>query len=187
VDLAARESGLTGPSHIDRQRAAAEALEPLSLVLVVMPPGHRENRYGVAPRPYRGGVCPHVFADLKAVEQFVAAQPGPPHRAPRINDRVHYVAHGTPVREDGTQAYSSVCRAATITETGHVEVNEQKPFGDGIYRATAGLCVMNPTGMFFPQGVLYDAGEPDGTDLCGGRAFAGGTWHFDDYDQDGEE
>lgn len=37
---------------------------------------------------------------------------------PLVGDWVHYVAHGTPIREDGTQAYPSACRAAMITEVG---------------------------------------------------------------------
>ena len=72
---------------------------------------------------------------------------------PSIGRVVHYVAHGTPVREDGTQAYPSVCRAAIITQ-----VNE-----DG----TVGLCVMNPTGQFFNPSIMADFTENQG-----------GTWHW---------
>lgn len=54
-----------------------------------------------------------------------------------ISDTVHYVSHGTPLREDGTQAYPAVCRAATITEE-----SQHSP-------GVVGLVVLNPTGLFF--------------------------------------
>lgn len=72
---------------------------------------------------------------------------------PSIVRNVHYVSHGTPVQEDGTQAYQSVCRAAIITavtDTEHVD-----------------LCVLNPTGLFFNQSVPYSA-----------DAKMPGTWHW---------
>jgi hypothetical protein len=66
---------------------------------------------------------------------------------------VHYVSYGTPGGE-----FPSVCRAATVTE-----VDAETP-------GVVGLCVMNPTGLFFHP--LSD----------GGCAYAltprGGTWHW---------
>jgi hypothetical protein len=75
---------------------------------------------------------------------------------PTIGRIVHYVSHGTPIREDGTQAFKAAPRAAIITglrEHGGPVVD---------------LCVLNPTGMFFNQDVPFDgAAEPEG-----------GTWHW---------
>lgn len=71
---------------------------------------------------------------------------------PSVGRIVHYVSHGTPPREDGTQAYSSECRAAIITAVG----------AEGY----VSLAVFNPTGMFFNERVRYDEQQ------------AGGTWHW---------
>jgi len=69
---------------------------------------------------------------------------------------VHYVSHGTPVREDGTQAFPKTCRTAKITEC----VGE-----------LVGLVVFNPTGLFFHTladgGCQHDEGQHDA-----------GTWHW---------
>lgn len=73
-----------------------------------------------------------------------------------IGDVVHYVSHGTPIRADGTQAYTSQCRAAIITA-----INP----GNGTTRTTVSLHVLNPDGDFYNHGVLYDPG------------LDGGTWH----------
>jgi hypothetical protein len=35
---------------------------------------------------------------------------------PSVGRVVHYVSHGTPVQEDGTQVFTSQCRAAVVTE-----------------------------------------------------------------------
>lgn len=78
---------------------------------------------------------------------------------PAVNGRVLYVSHGTPVREDGSQAYRAVSRAATITE-----LDPDDPF-------RVGLAVTNPTGLHFRPlsegGSLYDA---SGT--------TAGSWHW---------
>jgi len=83
-------------------------------------------------------------------------------RQPAVGDIVHYVSYGTPGGE-----YQSECRAAVITET------------DGDPRQSAGLAVLNPSGMFFNRGVPYDSGpdEAIGTILCDGKLHSGGTWH----------
>lgn len=80
-----------------------------------------------------------------------------PQPRPTVGRIVHYVSHGTPVRADGSQVYSSECRAAIITE-----VSDETGFG-----RVVGLCVLNPTGQFFNRGVEQD--EPH---------HAGGTWHW---------
>jgi hypothetical protein len=74
---------------------------------------------------------------------------------PRLGDRVHYVAEGSPLRDDGTQKYSSVCRAADVTE-----VDPASPH-------RVGLCVLNPLGIFFRPL------EHGGSEL----GHAGGQWH----------
>jgi hypothetical protein len=83
-------------------------------------------------------------------------------RLPRINMAVHYVSHGTPIRPDGTQAFSARCRAAIITE---VDPDDSR---------RVGLMVANPTGLFFRSlaegGCHYDNGGAD-------REWKGGTWH----------
>lgn len=89
-------------------------------------------------------------------------------RAPSVGDTVHYVSHGTPVREDGTQEYESVCRAAIITEV--PKYLRAEPL-DGCPNGTQGqwiasLAVLNPTGNFFNEGLPQDD-----------EAHQGGTWH----------
>jgi hypothetical protein len=79
---------------------------------------------------------------------------------------VHYVSHGTPVRTDGTQAFDSRCRAAVITQ---VVGNAVDPV---TFEAVpdlwvVGLCVLNPTGMFFHESVVQME-----------HAHDGGTWHW---------
>lgn len=77
---------------------------------------------------------------------------------PSVGRIVHYVSHGTPPREDGTQAYTSQCRAAIITEVSG-EGTEHGP--------CVGLAVLNPTGMFFNPRVCQDE-----------QGHTGGTWHW---------
>lgn len=63
---------------------------------------------------------------------------------------VHYVSYGTPKGE-----YTQECRAAIVTEV------EDREIG------VVGLCVLNPTGIFFNRNVAYDPTEKKG-----------GTWHW---------
>lgn len=78
---------------------------------------------------------------------------------PTIGRTVHYLSHGTPPREDGTQAHPSVCRAAMVTEVDEVQPDR------------VGLTVLNPTGTFFhPLGVGGSVLDPTRT--------AGGSWHW---------
>ncbi|WP_214103230.1 hypothetical protein [Acrocarpospora catenulata] len=99
-------------------------------------------------------------------------------RPPAVADIVHYVSYGTPGGE-----HPSTCRAAIITAT---------PDPDG---SVVDLCVLNPTGQFFNQGVeLHKGGETLGDLECPNRAqhgspfrycgcgwmeshLMGGTWH----------
>lgn len=80
-----------------------------------------------------------------------------PEPTPSVGRIVHYVSHSTPVREDGTQAYSAQCRAATITEV------------DAAGRV--GLAVLNPSGLFFHP-------IDDGGCTHDETTKAGGTWHW---------
>lgn len=87
-------------------------------------------------------------------------------QTPSVGRIVHYRSFGTPGGE-----YPSVCRAAIITEV--------EPITEGT-RAQAyieqwdyipeivGLCVLNPTGQFFNQGVMQNETDPT----------KGGTWHW---------
>lgn len=85
---------------------------------------------------------------------------------PSVGRIVHYVSHGTPVREDGTQAYPSLCRAAIITEVGAYppDVPEEAQHNIAV---PCGLAVLNPTGQFFNQGVMQSE-----------IGREGGTWHW---------
>jgi hypothetical protein len=78
---------------------------------------------------------------------------------PSVGRIVHYVSYGTPGGE-----YSSVCRAAVVTEVGevYVPVGEERPAGTPV-----SLAVLNPEGMFFNRGVMQDE-----------HHAAGGTWHW---------
>jgi hypothetical protein len=89
---------------------------------------------------------------------------------PSVGRMVHYVSYGTPGGE-----YLTACRAAIVTEVDPVHQL------DGT--TSAGLCVLNPTGLFFNRGALYDEGEQlkpgESRDfLCGDRDYPGGTWHW---------
>lgn len=79
---------------------------------------------------------------------------------PSVGRVVHYVSYGTPGGE-----YTRQCRAATVTEVGD-------PNGADADLAKVGLCVQNPTGLFFHPlatgGCRYDDGEDP----------KGGTWHW---------
>lgn len=94
---------------------------------------------------------------------------------PSVNRMVHYVSHGTPIRADGSQAFPGVCRAAIITEVGPIPDGDlaqaEIEHWDTEARHVVGLCVLNPTGLFFHSiadgGSLYD---PNGR--------TGGTWHW---------
>ena len=79
---------------------------------------------------------------------------------PSVGRVVHYVAHGTPVREDGTQAFPPACRAAIITAV----KDPAGEAGGGI----VDLAVLNPTGMFFNQDVPHVQAD----------RHLGGSWHW---------
>lgn len=83
-------------------------------------------------------------------------------QTPSVGRIVHYVSYGTPGGE-----YTSQCRAADITE-----VDPDDP-------ALVGLCVKNPTGLFFHSlaagGCRYDSGNPTPVDPA---VYGGGTWHW---------
>ncbi len=83
---------------------------------------------------------------------------------PSVGRVVHYVSHGTPVRDDGTQAFAPECRAAIVTAV----TND----------TTVDLFVMNPTGVFLNQG-CYFVGEHGGPNHDAGPSnWPGGSWHL---------
>lgn len=77
---------------------------------------------------------------------------------PTIGRIVHYVSYGTPGGE-----YTSECRAAVVTEVRYPDLDDPQ---------TVGLCVLNPTGMFFNRTTPHDE---DGK--------AGGTWHWPEREE----
>lgn len=84
------------------------------------------------------------------------------NQKPAVGRIVHYVSHGTPPREDGSQAYASECRAAIVTEvTGYAPPEH----ADDDMQARCHLAILNPTGMFFNE-VDY------------GPQHVPGTWHW---------
>lgn len=91
-------------------------------------------------------------------------------QVPSVGRIVHYVSYGSPIRPDGTQAFTSECRAAIVTEV--VSESEGNLAQGAIEQwdppalVKVGLCVTNPTGLFFHQGVQW---SPNNT---------GGTWHW---------
>lgn len=90
---------------------------------------------------------------------------------PSIGRIVHYVSHGTPVGEDGKQAFSSQCRAAIVTEVHHVNLSH------------VGLSVFNPTGMFFHP--LAAGGCMQDESSAPNRKS--GTWHWPERAERGTE
>jgi hypothetical protein len=81
---------------------------------------------------------------------------------PSIARMVHYVSYGTPNGE-----YPSVCRAAIVAAVGR-EADSLPEFDETrSMTQELDLCVFNPEGMFFKQGVPQN--EP---------IKAGGTWHW---------
>lgn len=89
----------------------------------------------------------------------------PPPYPPAVGATVHYVSRGS---LDGK--FPPACRAATVTEVDPIDPNR------------VGLCVINPTGLFFHP--LADDGgcvrEQAGERTVEGKPAppAGGTWHW---------
>ena len=87
-------------------------------------------------------------------------------RQPGIGEPVHYLSFGTPGGE-----YTSECRAAIVTAV----KDPAGQAGGGI----VDLCVLNPTGLFFNQGVPQDERPPP--------ERSGGTWHWPERVNDGRQ
>ena len=176
-----------------RSAAAAAALKPFGLHLIVDPHG-----FVITDKPGDPSETVINYPTIEMVEQYIAVRkhvetvecsPQPPgllapirQRKPQVTDLVHYVSHGSPVRADGTQAYKSVCRAAIVTEVYPGQVTGDMPY--------AALCVLNPTGQFFKEHVSFhpgtlaspertaSPGEPLPLITCDDLTFEGGTWHW---------
>lgn len=71
---------------------------------------------------------------------------------PSVGRVVHYVSYGTPGGE-----YASKCRAAIVTA-----VNSP----DAVDPTGVSVAVLNPTGLFFDEGLPYS------------EEHRGGTWHW---------
>ncbi len=67
---------------------------------------------------------------------------------PTVGCIVHYVSHGSPVLPDGTQRYTSQCRAAIVTAAYESE-NE-----------ALSLAIFNPEGMFFSPICAHHEADP---------------------------
>lgn len=80
---------------------------------------------------------------------------------PTVGRMIHYVAYGTP----GGEYQAAAHRAAIITE---VVMDDGQVVGSEGFMTSVGLCVINPTGLFFRQMVPYD-GRPTPSP---------GTWHW---------
>jgi hypothetical protein len=185
-----------------REAAAREALSRRGLTLAVCYSQRRRGEYfAITANPDPNTETTTNLPTMEMVEDYIfeltrreqsAADPAdaaaplkPIESQPYIGAPVHYVSYGTPGGEYGRE-----CRAAWVTELTEVEVNEQNPAGDGIFRQTAGLFVANPNGAFHNRGVLYvpgtfrgpareaAPGEPLPIITCADMEFAGGTWHW---------
>lgn len=84
---------------------------------------------------------------------------------PTVGRIVHYVSHGTPIRGDGSQAYTKECRAAIVTVVHGPAINPATLEDSDMW--DVGLCVLNPTGMFFHEHCVQMEHARDG-----------GTWHW---------
>jgi hypothetical protein len=78
---------------------------------------------------------------------------------PSVGRVVHYVAYGTP----GGEFPAGVCRAAVITEVNARQSGRVVQLSPDGTQMDVGLCVLNPTGQFFNQGVPYSAEVKPGT------------------------
>lgn len=96
--------------------------------------------------------------------------------SPLVGKRVHYASHGSPPRADGSRAFPSECRAAVITE---VDGTTQFAVSGGVQVPKVGLCVTNPTGLFFRS--LADGGSTWSDAVATGR-HPGGSWHWPEHD-----
>ncbi|HLF28215.1 MAG TPA: hypothetical protein VJG32_17940 [Anaerolineae bacterium] len=70
-------------------------------------------------------------------------------RQPKVGDQVRYYAYGTP----GGEYPAGAPRLAWITE-----VDPPNPFDEVSSSAPVGICVVNPTGLFFNQHIPYGPG-----------------------------
>lgn len=112
---------------------------------------------------YQAWLVGHTQITGSAMTQPASGSPGP--QAPSVGQIVHYVSHGTPVREDGSQAYTARCRAAVVTDVHGPAPSQATVEETPVY--DVGLAVLNPTGMFFHEHAMQMESARDG-----------GTWHF---------
>lgn len=85
-------------------------------------------------------------------------------QVPSIGRIVHYVAYGTP----GGEYQAGAHRAAIITEV--YEPLAGTLISETVDMTRAGLCVLNPTGIFFKDAIPFD---PTGQQP--------GSWHWPEH------
>lgn len=88
---------------------------------------------------------------------------------PSVGRIVHYVSYGSPVQSDGSQTYTSECRAAVIAEVYQHSGYPKFPGAGDPQEPEPQLCalvVFNPTGLFF-----NDCPQDENDKV-------GGTWHW---------
>jgi hypothetical protein len=83
---------------------------------------------------------------------------------PSVGRIVHYRSFGTPGGE-----YTSVCRAAVITEVGL-----DSPGHEG----RVGLCILNPKGAFFTDCDYHPGSPVEGWIGIRRGDYVPGTWHW---------
>jgi len=85
---------------------------------------------------------------------------------PSVGRIVHYVSYGTPGGE-----YGKECRAAVVTQVAGPAL-DPATMRESADSYVVGLCVLNPTGLFFNPSVVQMENGRDG-----------GTWHWPEREQ----
>lgn len=191
---AGRQAGMAASAIAALETREASARAALSVVGL-----HLTWAYGfwvITDKPGDNSETAIHYQSLDDVEAYVAALDHAMFRTPagkepagvrkpKVGDIVHYVSHGTPHRPDGSQAFTSECRAAIVTE-----VSPEHSSSHGVLTPKAGLCVLNPDGQFFKSGLSHDPGtfrgpprettpgEPLPLITCANLEFTPGAWHW---------
>ncbi|GHH57830.1 hypothetical protein [Lentzea cavernae] len=99
---------------------------------------------------------------------------------PSVGRIVHYVSHGSPIREDGTQVFPSECRAAIVSEAGAwiaVATIEAESFS-----RSEGRPIRHVEQWFYDDAVTLTVLHPTGSSRHACKHdetnHASGTWHW---------
>lgn len=99
---------------------------------------------------------------------------------PSVADLVHYVSHGSPIREDGTQTFPSVCRAAVVAEVG-AWITVETTMAESFSRSE-GRPIRHAEQWFYDDAVtltvLHPTGDSRHTCKHDETDHAGGSWHW---------